>query len=437
MTTLPSSFVLRMQRQLGDDWPLFEQSLQTPAPVSIRVNTAKPAETFLTEDVIEWCDTGKYLKARPYFTHDPLLHAGAYYVQEASSMYLEQAWKTINPNGNSLQVLDLCAAPGGKSTHLLALMEGKGVLVSNELIPNRNAILRENIAKWGMANSIVTQNTPDQCSNFKNVFDVVVVDAPCSGEGLFRKDKNAVSEWSEKNVETCALRQTDILQAAMQCVKPGGYLVYSTCTYEVAENDEQVERSGAIVHSLPIVTDGIVRTVHGLQFYPHKVKGEGFYMALLQKPAVEHEIGYTTIKPVRTATIPVFADKYLQSPDQFIYLHKAGKHYAIPAHAATLYGQLAQQLYIRQAGILLGETKGEDFIPDHELALSIFLKKDVPSVEVDESTAIKYLRCETIRLETDIKGWCVIKFRQHPLGWVKINQGRVNNYYPKNWRILR
>ncbi len=219
----PEAFLSRMQALLNTEYPDFIKSLDTPAPTSIRLNPGKVSDAFVETDNIPWCNEGKYLAERPSFTFDPLFHAGAYYVQEASSMFLEEVWKQVNPENIPVRVLDLCAAPGGKSTHLLSLMSDDSLLVSNELIQARNKVLQQNILKWGNANCIVTQNKPDDFTALPDYFDVILIDAPCSGEGLFRKDKDAITEWSEKNVAMCAFRQKEILTSAMLCLKPGAF----------------------------------------------------------------------------------------------------------------------------------------------------------------------------------------------------------------------
>ncbi|MFN8288148.1 MAG: methyltransferase domain-containing protein [Chitinophagales bacterium] len=437
MSKYPEEFIARMRAQLGEEFDSFLQSLETTPPVSIRVNPFKSSPAFANEEKVKWSDWGYYLKERPVFTLDPLFHAGTYYVQEASSMFVEQVWKQHIKVDEPLRVLDMCAAPGGKSTHLLSLLNNKGVLVSNEVIPNRNKILRENITKWGAANYVVTQNEAADFQKLPSYFDVILVDAPCSGEGLFRKDKDAVNEWSEANVQMCGTRQRDILQQLLPALKPGGILIYSTCTYEEEENDKSVEallQNGCERLLIDVsFFEGIRSTRHGYQFYPHKIKGEGFFIAALRKTEGE-EVQFANAAKRKTA--PAMAVQYLQQPEDFTVLEKGEKFFAIPAHMAADFGLLTQRLSMRQSGIFLGELKGKDFLPAHDLALSIHAKTDLPAVEVDATTALKYLRCETIKAETDAKGWCLVRHQGFNLGWIKMLPNRINNYYPKDWRIL-
>jgi 16S rRNA C967 or C1407 C5-methylase (RsmB/RsmF family)/NOL1/NOP2/fmu family ribosome biogenesis protein len=437
----PDAFTERMKTLLPDDYEAFIKSLDGYSPTSVRMNATKPTGKFADEENISWCNTGKYLNERPSFTFDPIFHAGSYYVQEASSMFLEEVWKQLNLGSQPLKVLDLCAAPGGKSTHLLSLMSAESLLVTNELIPNRNKILQQNIIKWGYANCIITQNKPEDFAGFENYFDVILIDAPCSGEGLFRKDKDAIGEWSEKNVATCAVRQKDIVTHAAACLKPGGHLIYSTCTYEPVENDENIawmQQLGLQSLSLDLSKyPGVTKTQYGCQFYPHRIKGEGFYIAALQKEGTAH--AYPSA-PVNNKKLPLLSPAlqgYLRQPEAFTELKKNDFIFAMPLWMMNDFTILEKRLYIRNAGILAGSIKGTDFLPAHDLALSNHIRKDIPSVELSEEEAITYLRCETPKINSELRGWCLATYQGLNLGWMKLMPGRLNNYFPKDWRILK
>ncbi|MDR1585712.1 MAG: RsmB/NOP family class I SAM-dependent RNA methyltransferase, partial [Prevotellaceae bacterium] len=229
----PESFVERSKSLLGDEYNVFEAALQTTPPVSVRVNNK--IDMHPSEELVPWCEKAYYLQERPLFTADPLLHAGAFYVQEASSMFLYQAVKQHFPSAK--RTLDLCAAPGGKSTLLLQSLPDDGLLVSNEIIRSRAHILAENITKWGNPNAVVTNNSPADFGKLPGYFDAVVVDAPCSGEGMFRKDADAAGEWSLQLVNLCAERQREIVSSVWKALKPDGILVYSTCTFNREENE--------------------------------------------------------------------------------------------------------------------------------------------------------------------------------------------------------
>ena len=440
-TKYPDAFVERMKGLLPEAFDAFIKSLNGVSPTSIRLNPAKKSDRFGNEENITWSINGKYLQERPSFTFDPLFHAGAYYVQEASSMFLEEVWKQIDLPNQQLKVLDLCAAPGGTSTHLLSLMNTESFLVTNELIPNRNKILQQNIIKWGNANCIITQNKPEDFAGLSNYFDVVLVDAPCSGEGLFRKDKNAVDEWSEKNVEMCSVRQKDIVKHASACLKPGGFMIYSTCTYEPVENDDNIvymEQFG--LRSYPLDSSnyrGIVKTKHGLQFYPHLIKGEGFFIAALQKEGNRANHIQPPLSNKKTQPLSKAFETYLDIPGNFTELKKNDFIFAIPSFMSNDFAILEKRLYIRNSGVLMGSMKGQDFLPSHDLALSNHINKNLPSVELSEEEAITYLRCETPKIKSDLRGWVLATHQGLNLGWMKLMEGRLNNYFPKDWRILK
>jgi 16S rRNA C967 or C1407 C5-methylase (RsmB/RsmF family)/NOL1/NOP2/fmu family ribosome biogenesis protein len=454
MSKLPQAFIDRMKVQLDEGFDAFIHAIDGPVTTSVRINPDKyePSSSSLPMGAkIAWTDNGYYLSERPSFTFDPLFHAGAYYVQESSSMFLEQAFKSIPFIEQPIKVLDLCAAPGGKSTHLLSLMNEESLLVSNELIANRNHILRQNLSRWGKANVVVTQNKAEDFAKLGPFFDLIVIDAPCSGEGLFRKDKNAIAEWSESNVAMCAERQKDILENIIQCLKPGGYLIYSTCTFEQVENldninymisdqdmeNVSIENAENFYAELTIVSkDG----AQGYAFYPHRTKGEGFFISLLRKARTSKErttIQSKIVADKTTSELLPYLSQFIDHAEKFAVLKHQTYHNILPAIFGHDYRTLAKYLYIRNAGISAGEIKGKDFIPAHELSLFQGLKKDFPSAELDLRTAISYLKAETISIPTDHKGWMAVKYKGANLGFVKALPNRINNYFPKEWRILK
>jgi 16S rRNA C967 or C1407 C5-methylase (RsmB/RsmF family)/NOL1/NOP2/fmu family ribosome biogenesis protein len=481
MSKLPQAFIDRMKAHFGDEFDAFIHSLDRPVTTSIRLNEAKISTVKELEVAVSplsfgegpgvrkiaWTENGYYLSERPSFTFDPLFHAGAYYVQESSSMFLEQAFKAIPFIDNPIRVLDLCAAPGGKSTHLLSLMNADSLLVSNEPIANRNHILRQNLSRWGNSNVIVTQNKASDFAKMGAFFDVILIDAPCSGEGLFRKDKNAIAEWSEANVTMCAERQRDILSNIVQCLKPNGYLIYSTCTFEGAENLDNinylVKEHGMESISIPgadnytpeltPVSDGNAK---GYAFYPHHTIGEGFFISLLMKPGPPPkppEGGLNSHQPnlylsplqgvwgsgkdKTTTDLLPYLNQFINNAEQYTVLKHQPYYNILPTIFLRDYKTLSQHLYIRNAGISAGEIKGRDFIPAHELSLYQGFKKEFPSAELDLKTAISYLKAETISIPTDHKGWMTVRYRGANLGFVKALPNRINNYFPKEWRILK
>lgn len=433
---LPAHFLSKIQHLLGNESSAFVSALGSPIPVSVRLNTNKQTTTFDQCEQVPWCNTGYYLPERPVFTLDPLFHAGCYYVQEASSMFIEQWWNNFAQKNTPLRVLDLCAAPGGKSTHLLSLINEDSLLVCNEPVPSRNKVLQHNLAKWGHSNFMITQNEPHQFEPLGEYFDVILVDAPCSGEGMFRKDKNAIAEWSDDNVQQCAVRQKSILSSAVKLLKPGGILIYSTCTFDTRENEEQVQhllRNGCELCSLKNADDNVVSTDYGYRFYPHKIKGEGFFTSCLQKRGT---FSATDVQSSNNNTAHVLTEKYLKEPQLFKYLERSERHFAMPLAHEHTYKTLSSAVNLRAAGIFLGETKGNDFLPSQQLSWSNHLKDDLQFMAVDTEQAIKYLRGETFSLTTGLRGWHLLRYQKFNLGWIKAVGHRFNNHYPKEWRIL-
>ena len=293
---IPHDFKIRTKQWLSDEYVSLEKALQEEAPVSIRLNPAKQTAPVSRYEKVKWCGTGYYLPERPSFTFDPLFHAGCYYVQEASSMFLEQVVKQYITS--PVVCLDLCAAPGGKSTHLSSLLPERSLLVSNEVIHSRANVLKENLIKWGSPYTVVTCNDPKEIGQLTHLFDVIVADLPCSGEGMFRKDPNSRNEWSMANVQLCAARQRRIIHDIWNCLKPGGLLVYSTCTFNREENEENirylVKQFDAEVLSLTVedgwnISPAIEESFPMYRFYQHKTKGEGFCLSLLKKPDAERQ----------------------------------------------------------------------------------------------------------------------------------------------------
>lgn len=442
---LPEAFSLQMQHILGQEYEAFAKSLSEPAPVTIRLNKRKkPSEPILTESEVLWHSDARYLAERPVFTLDPAFHTGAYYVQEASSMFVAEAVQQAIDTDKPLRVMDLCAAPGGKSTLLASLLNDNSLLVANEVIKSRVGVLKENLEKWGFPNYIVSNHDPEEMIDLEGFFDVVLTDAPCSGEGLFRKDPNAMNEWSENNVQLCSARQKRILQAAAMLVAPGGVLCYSTCTYNEKENESnaqwltQVADFETIRLKIPAGW-GITEKKSGYQFFPHKVKGEGFYLAIFRKTRGEKQEARGKIKLNRLPQkkVEILKD-WLQTPDAFEYFEKPdGQIVAIPVGLTNEYATIFRALQKRSSGLEIGQFKGNDFIPSHDLALSTAISKNIPAVELSKEDALKFLKRENlgVDLSDQPKGWLLARYQGLNLGFMKVIGDRVNNYLPKEWRI--
>jgi 16S rRNA C967 or C1407 C5-methylase (RsmB/RsmF family)/NOL1/NOP2/fmu family ribosome biogenesis protein len=462
---LPQSLIQSLQNHKGFNETAFTAAHQSGGQItSIRLN---PKKIFNIQhsifdaqlEKVPWSQYGYYLPERPSFTLDPLFHAGAYYVQEASSMFLEEALKQTIDISQPLKVLDLCAAPGGKSTLIQSVISKESLLICNEVIKTRVNILSENITKWGAANVIVSNNDAADFKRLPGYFDLIVVDAPCSGSGLFRKDANAISEWSENNVNLCAQRQQRILADIMPSLKSGGVLIYSTCSYSQQE-DEAI--ADWLVDELKLesvqlkVTDEweIVETVSeklnsfGYRFYPDKVKGEGFFIAAFKKPGsaviiTEANKHTAAMQRTKVKSKQAFTAKeietikpYLLHADHFFFIKQNEEIIALPIHLENELAIIQSALYIKKAGVKLGALIRNELIPAHELAVNNIMNPLLPKLEIDKETALQYLRKVDIEVKFELRGWVLLTHQQLPLGWIKAMPNRCNNYYPKEWRIL-
>jgi 16S rRNA C967 or C1407 C5-methylase (RsmB/RsmF family)/NOL1/NOP2/fmu family ribosome biogenesis protein len=452
--SLPAPFLQTLEGVVGFNKAAFEAVHTNGETVTaIRINPNKNPNQILFEQTspVPWCPHGHYLNARPSFTLDPSFHAGAYYVQDASSMFLWQALTQVVGDSNGLKVLDLCAAPGGKSTLLSSYFEN-GLVVSNEVIKQRAAVLVENTSKWGAHNMVVTNNDPSHFQSLPHFFDVMVVDAPCSGSGLFRKDPFAIDGWSKDLVALCAQRQQRILADALPALALGGILIYATCSYDPQEDEHIADWLVNEMGFTPQVIDinnyaGIVETAAptskalGYRFYPDQIRGEGFFIAAFKK---EKEVGaaLTSFKS-KEAVLEKLTKKMqeqlaavLPANDTIATFLQSGMIKAIPAVFESSILQLASQLYIKKAGVSIGELKGKDFIPAHEYALSYLPVQTFNRVDLDKEQALSYLRRAEFNCSGE-KGWNLMRYNGLGLGWAKILPNRINNYYPQEWRILK
>lgn len=516
---LPASFITYTRALIGDEeYEQLATALQQEPPVSIRLNRQKAEkekcqsgdnqfraeENDLRSLVVEnanvpWSSEGYYLGSRLTFTFDPLFHAGIYYVQEASSMFVEQVLRRYV--AGPVVMLDLCAAPGGKSTHARSVLPEGSLLVANEVIRNRSQVLAENLTKWGDSGVVVTNNDPSDFSELPSFFDVILTDVPCSGEGMFRKDPVAVSEWSPENVEICWQRQRRIIADIWPSLKPGGILIYSTCTYNIKEDEENVnwirDEFGAEALALDVPEEwkitgnlllGKSETLgksEGLDvskgsdtsnvsetsetempvyhFFPHKTRGEGFFLAALRKPESElgselegqdmYSVAFSKSKAGKkkdkkggtTASLVTkehlaMARSWLEDAvaDDYLLTAEGTEILAFPKRYVDEWAAMKQYLKIVLAGTSIGEVKGKDLIPAHALAMSASLlkKESFATEEVSYEQAIAYLRKEAITLsETAPRGYVLLTYRTAPLGFVKNIGNRANNLYPQEWRI--
>jgi 16S rRNA C967 or C1407 C5-methylase (RsmB/RsmF family)/NOL1/NOP2/fmu family ribosome biogenesis protein len=461
---LPSQFTEYTRQLLGDAiyTPLAAALESGECPTSIRLNPFKAADYDAAEAVadcvVPWCrDTGRYLKRRPDFTFDPLFHAGMYYVQEAASMFIHHAVRTFIQT--PVRMLDLCAAPGGKSTALRAALPEGSVLFSNEPMRTRAQILSENMQKFGHEDVVVTNNYPRDYRKAGLTFDAILADVPCSGEGMFRKDEGAREEWSTQNVENCWRLQREIISDIWDCLKPGGLLFYSTCTFNAHEDEENVAwiaaELGADVMAVPTetewnITPAVLDTHPACRFMPGISRGEGLFMAVLRKhgESVDETVSQKKADKKKkqkggrnaakdNAASLAFDRTPLQCPHDFCQRKLGDAVVAIPSRWADSYDAAASTLKIMHAGVCLGTQKGKDVIPSQALALSRRLaKEDFPRVEVSYAEALSYLRHEAVTLPADApRGLVLLTYGGIPIGFEKNIGTRANNLYPKEWCI--
>lgn len=454
--SLPKELLDKLENVEGFSRESFMHAHEIQPVTSIRFNIEKHTRfasgqimhpDFVLKEQVPWCEYGFYLEVRPSFTLDPLLHAGAYYVQEASSMFLFEVLKQTCDDNNR-KALDLCAAPGGKSS-LLASYFKNSLIVSNEIIKQRANILYENLTKWGAANIVITNNDAADFQRLENYFDVIVVDAPCSGSGLFRKDEHAIEEWSEENVNLCSQRQQRILADVYAALKQDGILIYSTCSYSKEEDEDILDwlKNNFDVDTIQLQLKnewmGVVETqsskhrAFGYRFWPDKIKGEGFFIAAFKKNdgGSYHKKSIKNILDKTHAKQTAVALKYIEENDWFLF-NQSQNIRVINNKWSDDVSLLSKNLFIRKAGINLGETIRDELIPHHELAVSTIADNTIKKIEFDKEEALQYLRKREIS-PRDFKGWALSTYNNYPLGWLKFLHNRVNNYYPTNWRILK
>lgn len=445
--TLPAAFTQQMEAMLGPEMPDFLAALEAPPPVSIRYNPEKRVPQWVVADPVSWCAEGFYLPERRIFTLDPTFHAGGYYVQEASSMLIAQAVSQLLPADRPVRALDLCAAPGGKSTLLAAHLPEHSLLLCNEVIRSRYQVLRENLVKWGSPLTHTAQQDSSHFHGLQDFFDFILVDAPCSGEGLFRKDPAAIREWSPEAVKHCAARQKRILADAVSTLRPGGIFCYSTCTYNDLENTENAgwltETFGLQELELALEPEwGIISRSIGYQCFPHRVRGEGLYLACFRKPAGPDTREKNLRWKADRRLTPLPKDKlaiireWLRPDYPVEYFHnEQGQVFAMPSDQVPELLFTSSQLRRADLGLWAGTFKRNDFVPSPDLALSTLINEQTPRIDLDLEQSLRFLKKESFEWDRPLEGWILACFDGLPMGWIKGLKNRINNYYPKEWRI--
>lgn len=433
---------------MPDEAEALLNALATEPSVSIRLNSRKAELTDKATDAVPWCPSGSYLDCRPQFTFDPLLHAGCYYVQDASSMFISHVLRHVVKDG-PVAYLDLCAAPGGKTTAAIDALPDGSLVVANEIDGRRAQILRENVTKWGYPHCVVTNSDASRLGRLEAAFDIIAADMPCSGEGMFRKDDEAVSQWTPALVEQCAARQREIATDIWRALKPGGIFIYSTCTFNHKENEEMVDfiitTLGASPVDVPtdrswLIHEGIDTPYPCYRFMPHLTRGEGLFMAVMRKdgePTVTANAKKEKSKNRKVAAKPVAIPQWLSEQESCTLKNDEGGISAVAKCHLPLVEQVSKVAKTLQAGIAVATAKGRDLIPTQALAQSSALRGDAFAiVNVDYPSAIAYLRGEAVTLpEGSPRGFVIIAYRDRSLGFVKNLGNRANNLYPKEWRI--
>jgi len=463
----PEKFLERITSQPYIDAEGLTAALQRPAEQTVRVNPRKWHYPVAGYERVQWEPNGYYLPGKPLFAPDPLFHAGVYYPQESSGMFTGELFRQLTEGRGGLRVLDLCGAPGGKSTHLSSLIGDDGVLVANEVIGSRAAVLAENVTKWGMGNTVVTQSDPSRFAALPGFFDVIVADAPCSGEGMFRSSV-AVQEWSLSNARLCSERQRRIVMEAWQALRPGGIFIYSTCTFNPAENEHNVswlsestgaESLAADITGMDGITEISYRGVTGYGFHPGRVRGEGFFIAALRKPSQDgnNNSPENMIPGSRDRSFGSRNTGGRESRNSHAGIQSSTKAYEVAESLASfgrerltvsdgriiamaadagLMSQISGSLNVIKYGTMIGEIKNGILIPAHDLAMSV---RRIPGIfsehDLTRDEALAYLRLEPMQPEIMPAGRVLVSYRGVALGFVNNLGSRVNNGYPRQWRL--
>ena len=452
---LPQDFKDKMQNLLKDEFDDFLKGYEKDNFYSLRINTLKAQPSDVLEKnlfdftAVKWCPTGYYYPGNQRPGRHSYHHAGVFYIQEASAMAVVECADIRHGD----KVLDLCAAPGGKSTQIATKLGGTGLQISNEIVPNRAKILSQNIERMGIKNAVVTNESPEKLEKvFPAFFDRIIVDAPCSGEGMFRKDPAVVNEWSLAQVDVCANRQGHILESAHKMLAENGIIVYSTCTFSPEENEIAVQKFidnhpeyllvKPEVHSffspgVPQWADSDnAELCNTMRLFPHKIDGEGHFIAVLKKTQGDG----CRVKTAKTVSDKKLLQPYFDFEKKFLkdisfdnFTMFGENLYAVPEGTPDL-----SKVKVLRCGLHLGEIKKGRFEPSHSLAMALKKEnvKQYISYGCDSEEMLNYLKGETLEVDDNIKGWCLVCTDDYSVGWTKVTDGTAKNHYPKGLRIL-
>ncbi len=443
---LPEAFIEQLQSLLPDEWEALAKAITTTEPsVAVRVNDMRGVGVPAGARRVPWCGQGFYLADRPAFTFDPDWHAGRYYVQDASSMFIAHVIKHLVQE--PVHYLDLCAAPGGKTTAAIQALPSQSLVVANEIVPPRARVLADNVIRWGHPRCVVTSNAPAQIGKLTRFFDVIAADVPCSGEGMMRKDDEAVSQWTPALVEQCAQRQREILTDVWNALRPGGLLIYSTCTYNRQENEEMadfiVNELGATSLEVPVEAEwnihpAIGSDYHCYRFMPHRVDGEGLFMTVFRKDgeALRELPRINEKKDKKEKKNDAIGTDWIDKPENYVADQQGDLSIAVPVDIRREVTALRASLTVLHAGVELATVMGRKTVPHHALAMSSARSGGAfPVCEVDYPTALRYLRGESITVDAP-RGYVLIVHQGAVLGFANNLGNRANNLYPKSQRIL-
>ncbi len=443
ITPLPDPFIESMKALHIPEVNHLFAALDAPPSIGLRFNSRKPSDiNFVDSRPVEWCPVGIRLKTRAVFTLMPELHAGAFYVQDPSSMIHREIIRRIAPAPVTL--LDLCAAPGGKTTAAIDALPEGSVVIANEFDSVRATALKENLIKWGYPHVAVTNADTSVFRSLRGRVDIVIADVPCSGEGMMRKDAVARSQWSENLIHQCAAIQWEIASNAIQALRPGGFLVYSTCTFNPVENEQMVQRLvdrfGLECIDLNLPAEwGILPSLSNqpaMRFMPHKTDGEGLFVAVMRTPEAHSELTQPQFR-LPKGHYSGLEKEFIIDADKYLFRQTKNRLEAISPRLIQLLDLLPTQTKVLMSGVEIGETKGKDFIPSAQLALSSALRKEYfPHADLSKSEALSFLRREPLVLQANApKGITLVSYDGLPLGWVKNIGLRANNLYPQKWKI--
>ncbi len=441
MSVFPQKFIQQLQGLFSEtESRALLEALEQPAPVSVRLNPYFKGQLCVPHEKIPQCETGYFLKERPLFTADPAFHAGAYYPQEANSMWIGAVFSflrnTYFESSASLAVLDLCAAPGGKTTDISSRLLAQDILVANEVISARNAILFENVSKWGLANTVITKADAQKFGQKGPVFDLIFCDAPCSGEGMFRKDNIAIQEWSEDNVTLCTQRQQRIVFDIWDALKPGGFMIYSTCTFNRNENEDNVfricEETGAEIIPFEHLAKSTLYELEPNMYrcLPHLSKGEGLFFCILRKPDEQDKAGGLEISPrnQKNKRLPIKS-----SYPGFTSIEKGNETYVLAGDRDPLFIHGLPGLV--HPGVPLGSFFNEKWKPHPAVSLIKGADFGLPEIELDDEAAMQYLKREFIPLKPQALGAVIVCWNGHPIGTANAVKNGLNNLLPMEWRV--